>query len=272
MAHIVTSVSELAAQLEKWPAGLFGIDGYQGAGKSTLAQEIAARLRVPALHLDDFLVVGEGGFVNFIRYDELAIALRARPLVVEGVCLLAVTNRLGITPDVLVYVQCHKPAPDAPRGTGPLAAEVAAYHRDLRPADTADILYVNTTIYQEVGAMDSARTDVDIAFIQAKTKLALFLASGGMLTLMVGLAVLLYGVTGQDQTLIKAGTMEVSASGLGGVIMITSAVWAFFSYKARPTYARVRQMSEEYDSEARLVRRHEHESSTQAAVGPAREG
>ena len=118
--------------------------------------------------------------------------------------------------------------------------------------------------------MESGRADVDIAFIQAKTKLALALAGGGMLTLLIGLAVLLYGVTGQDQTLIKVGTIELSARGLGGVIMITSVVWAFIAYKARPTYARVHQTSEKYDPDSRLVERHEHESSTQAIVGSGR--
>jgi len=82
--------------------------------------------------------------------------------------------------------------------------------------------------------MGSTRADIDIAFIQAKTKLAVALAIGGMLALAVGLTVLLYGVVGQDHTLVKAANFEVSASGLGGVIMTTSVLWAFFSYKCRP--------------------------------------
>lgn len=270
MPQTITAASDLATRLRRWPTGIFAIDGHHGVGKSTVAQQIATLLRIRVIHVDDFLVPGQGGFVDFIRYSELSTALRTRPVVVEGVCLLAVAERLGIAPDVHIYVEGRSPDPHTPRGTGPLAAEVVAYHQEFRPSDTADILYVARQIPQEVSAMESGRADVDIAFIQAKTKVALFLAGGGMLTLMIGLAVLLYGVTGQDQTLIKAGAMEVSASGLGGVIMITSVVWAFFAYKARPTYARVRQTSEEYDSESRLLRRHEHESSTQQAVGPVK--
>lgn len=270
MPNTITAACDLATELRKCPGGLFAIDGYHGVGKSTVAQEIGTLLRIRVIHLDDFLVPDQGGFVEFIRYSELSAALRTRPVVVDGVCLLAVVKRLGMVPDVHVYVEGRKPDPGTPRGTGPLAAEVVAYHQVFRPSGTADFLYIAKQVSQEVSAMQSANTNVDIAFIQAKTKVALFLASGGILTLMIGLAVLLYGVTGQDQTFIKAGAMEVSASGLGGVIMVTSVVWALLAYKARPTYSRVHQKSEEYDAESRLLRRQEHESSTQRTVGPGK--
>ncbi len=253
--------------LQKWPSGFFAIDGYHGAGKSTIAYDLATYLDIPSLHLDDYLLPGKGGFLEFIRYPELSTALQPRPIILEGVCLLAVVKRLGITPDVHIYIQCSSPNATTPRGMGPLATEVFAYHQEFEPADNADVLYIRTEHTKEGTLMGQDSFAVDIAFIQAKTKLALALAAGGMLTLMIGLAVLLYGVTGQDQTLIKAAAIEISASGVGGVIMVTSVIWAFFAYKARPTYARRRQMSEKYDSESRLWERHEHESSTQQAVG-----
>jgi len=115
--------------------------------------------------------------------------------------------------------------------------------------------------------MERSRADIDIAFINAKIKLCLALAAGGMLALVIGLIVLLYGVTGQDQTLIRAAGIEIHASGLGAVIMTTSVVWAFFAYKSRPGYARQREASEKYDSKARLLERHEIEHSTQIGAG-----
>ncbi|MGF6780302.1 hypothetical protein [Paraburkholderia sp. GAS334] len=115
--------------------------------------------------------------------------------------------------------------------------------------------------------MEPSRADIDIAFINAKTKLCLALAAGGMLALVIGLVVLLYGVTGQDQTLISAAGVQIHASGLGAVIMTTSVVWAFFAYKSRPSYTRQREASEKYDSDARLMERHEIEHSTQVGVG-----
>ena len=263
----VTSTNELASRLRRLPRGLFAIDGYHGAGKSTVARDVAALLGIQCIHLDEFLVEDQGAFLDFLRYPELSVALRPRPVIVEGVCLLAVLDRLHIKPDTLVYVQGLEPYMTKACQTGPVAAEVLAYHRKFRPAEIADIVYARLAVAKEVPEMDSPRVDVDIAFIQAKTKLSLALAGGGMLTLIIGLAVLLYGVSGQDQTLIKAANIEISASGLGGVIMTTSVVWAFFAYKSRPTYARTRQTSETYDSDARLLERHERESSTETAVG-----
>lgn len=270
MPQVPSSLTDLATRMRGCATGLIAIDGYHGAGKSVLAGQLASALGIRVVHLDDFLVPGQCGFTHSIRYSELHAALVAGPAIVEGVCLLSVTRQLGVEPVVHVYVDDQRPDPSTPRGAGALATEVMAYHEDFRPLESADIVYRTSQFSSGASDVDSSRADVDIAFIQAKTKLALFLAIGGMLTVLVGLAVLLYGVTGADQTFIRIGVLEVSASGLGGVIMITSVVWAFLAYKSRPTYARVRQTSEEYGSDSRLLRRHEHESSTQQVVAPGR--
>ena len=263
MAEVrVTTIEELSTHLLPHRNGLIGLDGYQGAGKSTVAKEVSELLGLPLIHLDDFLEPGRGGYLDFVRYPEVATALLPRPLIVEGVCLLAVMQRLEIKADCHVYIASPVPDRRTPRGRGPVASEVAQYHREFRPADVADILYLPTSLADGVTPMEASRTAVDVAFIQAKTKLALALAIGGMLTLLIGLAVLLYGVSGQDHTLLKVIGLELSASGLGGVIMATSVVWAFLAYRARPTYGRSYETSEEYDAEARLVRRHERETST----------
>jgi hypothetical protein len=62
--------------------------------------------------------------------------------------------------------------------------------------------------------------------------------------------------------------MEMSASGLGGVIMTTWALWAFFAYKARLVYARGRQVTEKYDADSRLTERRQLESDTETAIRP----
>ena len=79
--------------------------------------------------------------------------------------------------------------------------------------------------------------DVDIAFINAKTRLAITIACGGMLSLLVGLIVLLFGVANTDTAVFSIGNFEVSASGIGAVIMATSVAWAYLAYKVRPTYS-----------------------------------
>ncbi len=284
MKHLeANSASELARRLSRFQGGLIAIDGYPGVGKSTVAHELATRLRVQCVHLDDFLLRNRGAFLKYLRYEQLSSALHQRPLVVEGVCLLAVLDRLEVIPDVVVYVQAldstsqqSKNAAiasgDIARGSSGqgdgLSQEVAEYHRHFRPVEKADIIYISAAAPKKGSVMESRHAEVDIAYIQAKTKLALALAAGGMLTLIVGLVVLLYGVTGNDQTLIKAGWLQISASGLGGVIMSISGLWAYFAYRARPAYARRRELSEKYDADSRLVERREHDSSTAAAIGP----
>ncbi len=281
------SVSELVSCLARSRGGLIAIDGYHGVGKSTVAREVATRLDLPCVHLDDFLLRNRGSFLKCLKYEELSSSLHSRPLVVEGVCLLAVLDRIGVIPNVVVYVRAvdsagqqsknariatRDAARSSPGQEGGLAEEVAEYHRQFRPIEKADIIYISGAVPGEGSVMESGRADVDIAYIQAKTKLALALAAGGMLTLMVGLAVLLYGVTGKDQTLIKAGWLQVSASGLGGVIMTTSVLWAYFAYQARPMYARSRESSEKYNPDSQLVERIEHESSTESAIRPRKPG
>ena len=274
----INSYDDLAQRLSVFEHGLIGIDGYHGAGKSTIARAVARRLSFACVHLDDFLNGKQGGFVDFIQYDDLESALQPRPLVVEGVCLLEVLNRLRIIPDVVVYVQPVDRMPSPSKQTQAavafgrdnasslLSLEVDQYHRTCRPVERADILYLNREIIPKGSLMESGRSAVDIVFIQAKTKLAMTLAAGGMLSLLVGLVVLMYGVTGSDETQIRLGDLESSAKGLGGVIMTTSVFWAYFAYKTRPIYSQSHESSEKYDPESRLIERREARSSTETAV------
>lgn len=275
-AYSIESLRRLLADSRK---GLIAIDGYHGTGKSTVAREVATRLRLPCVHLDDFLIRNQGAFLECLRYDQLSLALRQRPVIVEGLCMLAVLQKLAITADVFIYIRAaESPAAQIqgtailsvrrkPMGT-PLSREVAEYHRLFEPAQKADIVYVNAAISEGGRPMDPDRPDIDVALIQAKTKLAMTLAIGGMLSLVIGLVVLLFGVTGNDRTLFKMGMLEVSASGLGGVIMATSSAWAFFAYKTRPVFRRGHDVSEKYNPESGLVERHERTSSTEAAIQP----
>lgn len=258
--------AELVDKLKASSESLFAIDGYQGTGKTALAANISATLAIPCVHLDDFLIRNRGGFLDFLRYSELYAALCQRPLIVEGVCVLAVLHELGIVPDKLVYVQSREPSALTPRGCGLLAAEVQAYHRRFEPAAIADVLYMGFAITQKAESMDPGRHEIDIAFINAKTRLCIALIAGGMLALVVGLIVLLYGTARQDEAVISAGGIEIHATGIGAVIMTTSIVWAFFAYKSRPIYSRKREASEIRDPNTGRTEWIERESSTQLGV------
>lgn len=257
----VTTIVELLARLPS-TQGVIAVDGYHGSGKTTLALALSDRIGLPVVHLDDFLERDRGHFVAALRYGELEPVVRDRRVIVEGVCVLTVLERMGVLPDAMIYVDDSPPPPTSPRGRGPLAAEVAAYHTRVRPREMATLIYAPW--HEEPNMRDA---DIDIAFINAKTRIAITLAIGGMVTLLVGLILLFYGASGTDTTLVRIAGAELSASGLGGVIMVTSVAWAFLAYQARPKYSRSREVSEKFDENKNLLERSLREASTQMGVG-----
>lgn len=270
MPAIIESLDELANATRVLPHGLIGIDGYHATGKTTLARSLSAALGVPVVHLDTFLHPHQGSFVRSIRLPELSAALRQRPVIVEGVCLLAALSLAGVKPDLLIYILGSEPHPMTSGDRSALASEVRDYHRKWQPVDMADAYYfINPA--KEAIKMRPIQPDVDVAFIQAKTILAITLAIGGMLALVIGLIVLLYGASTPNQTTFRIAGLDVSASGIGGVIMATSAIWAFFSYQCRPVYSRLQQSSQKYPTPTGMVELTQHFSSTASTVEPMRD-
>jgi hypothetical protein len=106
----LTSQDELHVRLDDLLNGehlCIGFDGMDGVGKSTLAREMAERLGLSVISLDTYLVEKQNGYVPHIRCDELkaAISVCRSPILIEGVCLLAVARRCGFDVDFLVYVR-----------------------------------------------------------------------------------------------------------------------------------------------------------------------
>jgi hypothetical protein len=84
---------------------LIGIDGIDGSGKSSAASWLSWQLKMPAVHLDLYLVRDSQPLTW--RYDELSRLLEGqvvlqRPLIVEGVMLLQVLRKIRRAPDFLV--------------------------------------------------------------------------------------------------------------------------------------------------------------------------
>lgn len=102
---------EIARTVSRGSARYIGIDGKDGSGKTTLAQVIAAAIGGIVVSLDDYVEKNRGGYVPHLRVTEInaKINKEARPIVIEGVCLLAATERIGIKLERLVYVKKVSP-------------------------------------------------------------------------------------------------------------------------------------------------------------------
>jgi hypothetical protein len=91
------------------PGTLIGIDGMDGSGKSYLAKKLASLFCANYIEFDDFVNKHQGGFLDYLRYDELSDAIRQslaeRPVIIEGCCLLEVLGRLSITAKLHIYVK-----------------------------------------------------------------------------------------------------------------------------------------------------------------------
>ena len=86
------------------------IDGWDGAGKTRLAEKISSILNLKHIELDTFLNKHQGGFINHIRYADLGQTIQAArddssSILVEGICVLEVLRRIGVRPDITIYVK-----------------------------------------------------------------------------------------------------------------------------------------------------------------------
>ena len=72
-----------------------------------MATDLQAAVGGTVVSLDDFVSKNRGGYVPHLKTDKLvAVSTKAhRPLIVEGVCVLAVLQRVQLEPDLLVYVK-----------------------------------------------------------------------------------------------------------------------------------------------------------------------
>jgi adenylate kinase family enzyme len=89
---------------------VISIDGVDGVGKSTLARKITEELSLPHIEIDAFVQAQKGGYINYIDYDRLSERIvqpmiSNQMIVVEGICVQQVLNKISLNPDVSVYVK-----------------------------------------------------------------------------------------------------------------------------------------------------------------------
>ena len=87
---------------------LIGIDGFNGAGKSSFATWLAWQLGMPCLSLDGFREQTTPPLSWRLHEVERLLSNRlnrGKPAMVESVFLLDVLRQLGREPDLLIYVE-----------------------------------------------------------------------------------------------------------------------------------------------------------------------
>ena len=177
-SDITDIVTRLAVEFH-----VVGIDGVDGSGKSTLAASLSEKLGCSHINLDDHIDKNLGQYVNHVHYLVVQETINATklPIIIEGVCLLAIAERLQLNLDALIYIKrissygnwidegncdvtgdidefmnkekkelnkfVHAAAyiegKDFPDDTSfpELAEEIIRYHYSYRPHERADIIY-----------------------------------------------------------------------------------------------------------------------------------
>lgn len=102
-----SNISEIITILRIPGLRLIGIDGMDGCGKSTLASSLSKELGCPHVNIDDHIDKNLGQYVNHVHYDGLQRQLDEAkwPIIIEGVCLLAVLEKMQLSLDTLIYVK-----------------------------------------------------------------------------------------------------------------------------------------------------------------------
>jgi hypothetical protein len=223
---------DIVASLRQRRHRVIGVDGHLGAGKTLVANRLAAHLGIPCVHLDDYLTTGREAFVANLDYERLrqTLAQHDAAVIVEGVCLLAALSRIACAPDYLVFVDPESRF-NASRKSLILRDEVQEYFREHFPRSRANAI----TSLEKPGMTRS--TEVDIAYIRAKTTISIVLALGGLVQTVAGALLLNAGLNDHGTASFSLMGARFSATGLGGIVLCTSVLWAFFAYRSSPKYS-----------------------------------
>jgi hypothetical protein len=84
------------------------VDGEDGIGKSTsITPSIAKNIQSKIISIDKYLKKEKGGYIDFIKYKDLENdvlkAIKHNNVIIEGVLLLKILERLKIKPNKFIY-------------------------------------------------------------------------------------------------------------------------------------------------------------------------
>jgi len=102
-----TLVARIRETIAAADSTCIAIDGIDGAGKTFLARQLNSALGGSALSLDSFLKPNKGTFLPSLRLSDIRreVMLGSTPLIVEGICVLDVLERIDLKPTLHIYVK-----------------------------------------------------------------------------------------------------------------------------------------------------------------------
>ena len=88
------------------------MEGFTGSGKSRLSNDLGRDLEATVIQTDEYVAVGDESqpYPDRLAYGLLAIAIASARstdslIVVEGICLRYVLQRLSLSADIFVYIK-----------------------------------------------------------------------------------------------------------------------------------------------------------------------
>lgn len=136
---------------------IIGIDGFCGAGKTHLSNAIQTLIGCPSIDTDDFVLIKDSNldYAEILDLRAIDKALNEDKIVICGICLKGILNKIGRKADITIYVKkvsenglWHEGLnfEEFEEGTYPVKLNepdlsVYKYHSRHRPHENADIIY-----------------------------------------------------------------------------------------------------------------------------------
>jgi len=130
--------NELDVVLDNLPGKLVAIDGRDGSGKTTLGRFLAFNYNVSLIESDLFLIEGKDSLkyyddqINRIIEKRLSIP---RPVIIEGVAILELLEKLKKSKNYLIYVENEEF-----EGSFGLSEIIKEYEEKYNPKGKADFV------------------------------------------------------------------------------------------------------------------------------------
>ena len=117
---------------------LIGIDGELGVGKSNFAHQLGESFKFSVISLDEFCSPGTGQYVDGLNLCRLrrAVEKSTIPVIIEGVCLLKVLEKLRLNADIHFFMFSEPEIKYAAHST--VVTEVKEYISVYQPRNKAD--------------------------------------------------------------------------------------------------------------------------------------